>query len=153
MKCHLTIGLLLVPIGLGSQAQAGMPALLPSSWTVDTEWEEQHPPGENLAVHSQVQTLSFFVVAFLVGTKCLQWIWNAARKDFPFLPQLGYGRALSLTLLWGCLFVVVLTMISGARELMTPGAWRKSGWTYQLENSPTQRDGESSPTANSSVSP
>ena len=23
-------------------------------------------------------------------------------------------------------------MISGARELMTPGAWQKQGWTYQL---------------------
>jgi hypothetical protein len=39
---------------------------------------------------------------------------------------------LSLVILWGLLFVVVLTMISGARELMTPGAWRKQGWTYRL---------------------
>jgi hypothetical protein len=35
-------------------------------------------------------------------------------------------------LLWGLLFVIVLAMISGARELMTPGAWQKRGWTYQL---------------------
>jgi hypothetical protein len=34
--------------------------------------------------------------------------------------------------LWGLLFVLVLTMISGARELMTPGAWQKQGWTYKL---------------------
>lgn len=153
MKRHLTIGLLLVPIGLGSQAEAGMPAVLPSGWTVENGPTEQHPPSENLSTHSQVQTLSFFVLAFLVGTKCLQWIWNAARKDFPFLPQLGYGRALSLTLLWGCLFVVVLTMISGARELMTPGAWRKSGWTYQLESNATQHDAESSRAAASSAFP
>ena len=46
---------------------------------------------------------------------------------------MSYLRALSLTVLWGLLFVVVLTMISGARELMTPGAWQKDGWTYQLE--------------------
>jgi hypothetical protein len=34
--------------------------------------------------------------------------------------------------LWGLLFVLVLTMISGARELMTPGAWEKQGLTYHL---------------------
>jgi hypothetical protein len=27
-------------------------------------------------------------------------------------------------------------MISGARELMTPGAWRKQGWTYRLDQPP-----------------
>src|SRR5262249_44341344 len=35
-----------------------------------------------------------------------------------------------LVALWGLLFVLVLTMISGARELMTPGAWTKHGLTY-----------------------
>src|SRR5262249_15945744 len=48
--------------------------------------------------------------------------------------------------LWGLLFVVVLTMISGARELMTPGAWRKQGFTYKLEGAPTPA-GEPSPQA------
>jgi hypothetical protein len=33
---------------------------------------------------------------------------------------------------WGLLFLVVLTMISGARELLTPGAWEKVGFTYRL---------------------
>jgi hypothetical protein len=28
-------------------------------------------------------------------------------------------------------------MISGARELMTPGAWRKQGWTYKLADAAT----------------
>jgi hypothetical protein len=54
------------------------------------------------------------------------------RKDWTFLPVLGYGRALVVTALWGMLFLLVLTMISGARELMTPGAWEKQGRTYQL---------------------
>ena len=34
--------------------------------------------------------------------------------------------------MWGLLFLLVLTMISGARELMTPGAWKKEGLTYTL---------------------
>src|SRR5205823_725556 len=41
-----------------------------------------------------------------------------------------------LTALWGLVFVLVLTMISGARELMTPGAWAKQGLTYRLTNQP-----------------
>jgi hypothetical protein len=36
--------------------------------------------------------------------------------------------------LWGLLFLLVLTMISGARELMTPGAWKKDGVTYTLDD-------------------
>jgi hypothetical protein len=59
-------------------------------------------------------------------------LWQYLRKDIPWLPALTYGRSLSLVVLWGLLFVVVLTMISGARELMTPGAWQKQGWTYRL---------------------
>ena len=43
--------------------------------------------------------------------------------------------------LWGLLFVLVLTMISGARELMTPGAWEPSGVTYRLAH----KAGETSP--------
>jgi len=55
------------------------------------------------------------------------------------LPRLGYVRALSLVGLWGVLFVLVLTMISGARELLTPGAWEKQVRTYRLSElaSPT----------------
>lgn len=35
----------------------------------------------------------------------------------------------------GHLFVIVRTMISGAREWMTPGSWRRDGWTYRLKSS------------------
>ena len=41
-------------------------------------------------------------------------------------------QGLGIIVLWGLLFVLVLTMISGARELMTPGAWEKKGPTYKL---------------------
>lgn len=132
MRTRLVIGLLLLLMSVADSAQCGMPALLPSRWTAERGPASNGSDG-SMVTHWQLQTLSFFVVAFLVGTKCLQVIWNGARGDFPFLPRLSYHRALSLSLLWGCLFMVVLTMISGARELMTPGAWRKSGWTYQLE--------------------
>src|SRR5262249_32013471 len=51
---------------------------------------------------------------------------------FPQLPYLTYRQAMGLVALWGLLFLLVLTMISGARELMTPGAWKKQGFTYTL---------------------
>ena len=37
----------------------------------------------------------------------------------------------------GLLFYVVLTMISGARELLTPGVWEKQGTGYRLRGDPT----------------
>lgn len=80
----------------------------------------------------RVQTLSFFLVGLLGSAALVQLVWNSLRKDFPRLPRLSYGKAVGVVVLWGLLFVVVLTMISGARELMTPGAWEKHGATYRL---------------------
>ena len=50
---------------------------------------------------------------------------------FPAMPRLDYRRALGLVFVTGLLFYVVLTMISGARELLTPGAWEKQGMGYR----------------------
>jgi hypothetical protein len=80
----------------------------------------------------RLEAISFFLAGFLLSAWGLQVLWNRLRKDFPALPRLGYGRAVGLVSLWGLLFVLVLTMISGARELMTPGDWQRQGWTYRL---------------------
>jgi hypothetical protein len=80
----------------------------------------------------RVEVISFFVVALLLAAGAIQSLWNMLRRDFTRLPRLGYGRALGVVVLWGLLFVVVLAMISGARELMTPGAWQRDGATYRL---------------------
>jgi hypothetical protein len=82
----------------------------------------------------RLQNVSFFLVGFLLSSLLIQLLWNALRKDFPVMPRLSYPRALVLVGLWGLLFVLVLTMISGARELMTPGAWEPNGATYRLAN-------------------
>ena len=82
----------------------------------------------------RVSTISFFLVVFLVCAWVVRWLWNSARKDFPRLPYLTFRRAVSLVALWGLLFLLILTMISGARELMTPGAWKKEGFTYKLKS-------------------
>lgn len=80
----------------------------------------------------RLDAISFFLVCILGIAWAIQLAWNSLAKDFPKLPRISYLRSLGLMGLWGLLFLLVLTMISGARELMTPGAWKKNGFTYQL---------------------
>lgn len=115
---------------------AGMPAPLPTGWTAD-ETPAWATTGRSPGADARWQALSFFVACILGLSWIVKRLWNALRRDVPALPLLGYGRALSFVLLWGLLFVIVLTMISGARELMTPGAWQKRGWTYELTGAST----------------
>jgi hypothetical protein len=93
----------------------------------------------------RVQTISFFLLVLLLSTWAVQGLWNGLRRDFTRLPHLTYRRSLAITALWGLLFVLILTMISGARELMTPGAWERSGATYQLKPLPADGGGASTP--------
>jgi hypothetical protein len=80
----------------------------------------------------RIETISFFLLALLISAGFIKLIWNSLRRSFLRLPWLSYPKALGLVILWGLLFVVVLLMISGARELMTPGAWEHSGAIYRL---------------------
>lgn len=82
----------------------------------------------------RIEAISFFLLALGLVSAVVQWIWNWLRADFAWLPRLSYPKALGLMTVWGLLFVVVLTMISGARELMTPGAWKRDGLTYRLND-------------------
>ena len=119
---------------------AGMPAPLPVNpdrVTRISDWSL-----------SRLQAISFFLLVFLLSAVAIRAIWNYLQRDFPSLPRLSYGRALAGVFLWGLLFVIVLTMISGARELMTPGAWRKQGATYILvDNTIPPAQSESDPGA------
>ncbi|HEV3340536.1 MAG TPA: hypothetical protein VG125_09270 [Pirellulales bacterium] len=104
--------------------QAGMPALtledIPRYLTLSK------------LAKMRLDAISFFLVCLLGSGWAIQLVWNSLAKDFTKLPRISYPRALGLIALWGLLFLLVLTMISGARELMTPGAWRKKGLTYEL---------------------
>jgi hypothetical protein len=80
----------------------------------------------------RLDAISFFLAGLLASGWAIQLIWNSLAKDFPKLPRISYLRSLGLIAMWGLMFLLVLTMISGARELMTPGAWRKNGLTYEL---------------------
>lgn len=127
--------LLIAALVCGSGASptiAGMPAALPISPSAFgkpvqvaslTEWAVQ-----------RLDAISFFLLVLFLSAGATQFVWNLLQRDFPQWPRLNYGRALCLVLIWGCLFVVVLTMISGARELMTPGAWERQGATYRVKS-------------------
>lgn len=114
-------------LAITAQVEAGMPSPLP------TNPERVERLGDSPL--ARLQTISFFLLSFFLSAFALRAIWNYLRRDFTILPKLSYGRAIAVVFLWGLLCVIVLTMISGARELMTPGAWRKQGATYKLSES------------------
>ena len=81
---------------------------------------------------ARIDALSFFLFTYLVIAWVVKLIWNQLAKSFTTLPRLRYLQALGVVFMTGLLFYVVLTMISGARELLTPGAWEKQGSGYRL---------------------
>jgi hypothetical protein len=109
-------------------ALAGMPALLPDDLPTRLKLHD--------SAVERLSAISFFLGGVFVCSLAVCLLWNYLQRDFTWLPQLTVGKSLALVVLWGLLFVIVLTMISGARELMTPGAWRKQGFTYKLAQPP-----------------
>jgi len=79
---------------------------------------------------TRFEALGFFVGLFFVLAGVVRGLWAVARRDLPGLPSPTYRASLAFVFAVALLLQVVLTMISGARELMTPGAWEKRGATY-----------------------
>lgn len=107
---------------------AGMPSVLPSS--LEVHWEQSTDSTLRL------QSISFFLVGLLASILAVKVLWNSLASNIQSLPRIDALRAAALVILWGLVFTLVLTMISGARELMTPGAWKQNGFTYELTDAP-----------------
>jgi hypothetical protein len=88
-------------------------------------------------VRLRLEEISFFIVLLLACSFAFQLLWNFAFKGFKAIPRLRFRQALCLALLFGLVMLLILTMISGIREVLTPGAWRKQGTSYRL-NDPSQ---------------
>jgi len=116
---------------------AGMPSVL--SEDIETVLRLNQSP------HERFQAISFFLLGLLLSTWAVQGLWNFLARDFTRLPRITFPKALAVVVLWGLCFIVVLTMISGARELMTPGAWKKTGATYSLQPEQGEDRGGSAP--------
>jgi hypothetical protein len=84
----------------------------------------------------RLQAISFFLLLALLVTLAVKALWNRLSQEVPRLPQLSFKAALAVVFLWGLCFQLVLSMIAGGRELMTPGAWEKQGATYQVRTEP-----------------
>jgi uncharacterized membrane protein len=116
MKRLVGIAIGLVALGVYAPALAGMP-----NFTVSD------------TASLRLSGISFFVILLFLTAWGFRHLWNYVRRDFSALPYLTYKRALAFVLLLGLLLNVVLLMIAGTRELMTPGAWEKSGVSYKLK--------------------
>ena len=93
--------------------------------------------GLNDIYRLRLQEISFFLVVLFGCALILKLLWNYAFKGFTSVPRLGYGQAFCGALMFGMLMLLILTMISGIREVLTPGAWRRQGTSYRL-NDPSQ---------------
>lgn len=82
----------------------------------------------------RLEVISFFLACLLLLGWGFKVAWNVLAREVGTLPRLRYRGALGLMVVACVLLGLVLTMITGARELMTPGAWVKVGATHQLES-------------------
>lgn len=80
----------------------------------------------------RLSAISFFLLVYLLASFGVQQLWNLLRRDFPALPRLAYPRALLLVFILGLSFHLVLVMIAGTRELMTPTAWERAGLVHKV---------------------
>ncbi|NOS69811.1 MAG: hypothetical protein HOP33_07765 [Verrucomicrobia bacterium] len=93
--------------------------------------------GLNDIYRLRLQEISFFLVLLLACALVLKLLWNYVFKGFDSVPRLKFLQALCAALLFGLVMLLILTMISGIREVLTPGAWRRQGTSYRL-NDPSQ---------------
>ncbi|MFO0818329.1 MAG: hypothetical protein U1A77_10335 [Pirellulales bacterium] len=117
---------LMIVVIITPELLAGMAIPLPDDWTTIARFSENGA--------GRLQAISFFAVTILLATWIVKGLWNFIASDSQWLPRISFAKAAAVVLLWGVAFVVVLTMIAGARELLTPGAWKKNGITYTLES-------------------
>jgi hypothetical protein len=85
----------------------------------------------NDVVRLRLEDISFFALLLVLAACGVRLLWNYLAKDFSLLPRLSFLKALSLTALISIALLLVLAMISGAREIFTPGAWYRQGSHYR----------------------
>jgi hypothetical protein len=106
---------LLVLLCLAPAAQAGMSA-----------------PRLTDVAGARLDSISFFLAIYVLCAVLFRWVWNMLARDFAWMPRLTFKKSLALLVVAGLFMYFILTMISGARELLTPGAWARNGAGYQL---------------------
>jgi hypothetical protein len=73
-----------------------------------------------------ISTAAFVVM--VIAAIPMMFCWNALIGDGNgYFKRLNYPKALGITFLGGCFFVLILVMVAGSRELFSPGAWIPNG--------------------------
>jgi len=96
-------------------AQAGMSSI------VLTEYGVERITG--------LSTALFF--GLVVSTLLVRFFWGLLVHETEW-PKPTLMKSFAATFLGGLLFFLVLVMIAGSRELLTPGAWEPDGILYKL---------------------
>ena len=81
---------------------------------------------------TRLQDISMFLVVLLICSFLLKFLWNYLAHDFKVLPRIKYRQSLALSVIFGLAMLLILTMISGIREVLTPEAWKRQGSGYRL---------------------
>lgn len=81
---------------------------------------------------ARLDAVSLFLVAFALAAWLLLVSWNRLARDFAWMPRLRYGAALAVLVVSGLFVYAAMSLIAGARELMTPGAWVRTGSTHRI---------------------
>jgi hypothetical protein len=85
-------------------------------------------------VRLRIEDVSFFAFLLLACALGVKLVWNYVAKGMPALPRISFLRSLCVTGVLSLMMLLVLSMISGARELLTPGVWRRQGSAYRLND-------------------
>ena len=127
----ISVSALLCCTAWPSPAVAGMPMMVPDESTRRVFLTD--------AGRYRYEAISFFLVMLLLSALAVRLLWNYLARDFTWLPRISFGKSLGVVATWGLLVLVVLTMIAAAREMMTPGSWKKQGLLYTLADPPAAR--------------
>ena len=76
---------------------------------------------------ARLDSISFFLAIYVLCAVLFRWVWNVLARDFAWMPRLTFKKSLAVLVVAGLFMYFILTMISGARELLTPGAWARNG--------------------------
>jgi hypothetical protein len=79
----------------------------------------------------RLEDISFFAFLLIGAAIAVRFLWNMMAKDFPRFPRLTFSKALCLTGILSLFMLLILVMISGAREILTPGAWHRQSSHYR----------------------
>jgi hypothetical protein len=79
----------------------------------------------------RLEDIPFFAFLLIVAAFTVRLLWNIIAKDFPRFPRLTFLKALCLTGILSLFMLLILIMISGAREILTPGAWHRQSSHYR----------------------